>query len=516
MALQLRRCPAESKAGIQAVLDGEYDIGDFDVGPNPIVLDIGANLGAFCLWAVHKWPGASVFAYEPNPETFRLLEENTAEFQQVTAHRCAVWLADGKARLFAQRPGGSAGECSLKDIGEQDVTRGGNVKVIHAASLPEADVLKLDTEGCELEILKAYPHLGTVKAVMLEWHSHADRVALRELLARAGFTMIADTEWHWAGRGIQKWARIPKPTLFLSVLAGGGQVWQEHRKSVDALQGACSAAGINMYLATDMGTGVDRARNRQVAAALALPDVTHFMFIDADIVFDPAWVVNMVKSGLDVVAGAYPRKEIDWGMVGAAARSGVADAELPHRSTSFIFNFVVDNNGGTNAIESSAGRFVEVEEIGTGFFMCRREVLEKVIAAHKDEIAYVTDYPPRDTIQHMVFACRRDPTSEIERAKAALLKAATSFDEYSDGVVKAAIDYATAIKKGPATFGRYLTEDYSFCRLWRMLGGKIYLYLDAAIEHIGVHKYQGQIQHFFTKQAEEQPKVGENDFQGPV
>jgi hypothetical protein len=61
-------------AGIMhEVFSGEY--GGY-AGEDLRILAIGANMGAFSLWAAHRWPRSTIDAYEPNPGTFRLLEAN--------------------------------------------------------------------------------------------------------------------------------------------------------------------------------------------------------------------------------------------------------------------------------------------------------------------------------------------------------------------------------------------------------------------------------------------------------
>jgi len=45
------------------VLEGCYDI-PFE-HPHPVILDIGANIGAFAKWARGRWPNALIHCYEP-------------------------------------------------------------------------------------------------------------------------------------------------------------------------------------------------------------------------------------------------------------------------------------------------------------------------------------------------------------------------------------------------------------------------------------------------------------------
>ena len=37
--------------------------------------------------------------------------------------------------------------------------------------------------------------------------------------------------------------------------------------------------------------------------------------------------------------------------------------------------------------------------------------------------------------------------------------------------------------------GEYLTEDWSFCRRWRQLGGTVYADTTVALAHVGYHKF---------------------------
>ncbi len=61
---------------IKDVLEGEYECG-FD-GQGFDILDVGANVGSFAVWASLRWPGSRIGSYEPHPGTFDYLRRNTA------------------------------------------------------------------------------------------------------------------------------------------------------------------------------------------------------------------------------------------------------------------------------------------------------------------------------------------------------------------------------------------------------------------------------------------------------
>lgn len=286
--------------------------------------------------------------------------------------------------------------------------------------------------------------------------------------------------------------------LFVTTLAGGGKSWEAHVASREALRTVAWENHLSLSISRNAGTGVDRARNIECAKFLVVtPKATHWLQLDNDIAFDPKWVIQMVHTNLPICGAAYPRKDIDYQRLQEAVQKGVKLEELPLYETSFIVNGF--NGGG---YKNDYGFFAEVDEIGTGFMMIRRDVIEDFIAAYGEDIAYITDYPPRDTVHHMVFSCMRDPKCELEMAKKALQAAAKKKDIEA---LKAAADrYAKAAEDVPRHTGRYLTEDYSFCRLAAAIGHKTYCFLEANVDHIGTHVYKGAIKKTINMEAIEE------------
>jgi len=288
-----------------------------------------------------------------------------------------------------------------------------------------------------------------------------------------------------------------KPHLFVAVLAGGGRVAWTHGPFTHELRSICAINGIDLTIQYDPGTGVDRARNKLASRIVDDESFTHMLQLDDDIVAKPHDIVKMVRTGLDVVSGIYPRKTIEWAQVADAVKRGVPVEELEDYSCSFIFNQIVDNEGRANARDfGHLGTFVEVEEVGTGCLMVTREALLRYIEHYRERIEYVTDYAPRDRVHHNVFLCQNDPGAERERAATALLEAAKLEPDGSGGASlelgATARAYREAAAK-PASMGRLLTEDYSFCRRWRLMGGKVYAGIDIELQHVGGYVFKGKL-----------------------
>src|SRR3954454_8777689 len=99
--VELALAGPESASAARDVLSGEYDA-PYD-GEGLRILDLGANLGAFWLWAQRRWPHSTITAYEPEPEAFALLERNTGV--RVRCVNAAVYPTDAATTTFVRRAG---------------------------------------------------------------------------------------------------------------------------------------------------------------------------------------------------------------------------------------------------------------------------------------------------------------------------------------------------------------------------------------------------------------------------
>lgn len=106
---------------------------------------------------------------------------------------------------------------------------------------------------------------------------------------------------------------------------------------------------------------VTRARNNLMAKMMTNKAATHFMFIDADIRFQPESIFQMISCDKDVIGGLYPKKT------------------LP-------INYVINLKPQVTV----QGDIYTVDTMGTGFLLFKRHVYEKLIAAHP-ECKYVDD-----------------------------------------------------------------------------------------------------------------------------
>jgi len=177
------------------VLEGSYDC-PFNPATPPVVLDLGANVGAFTRWAAQRWPGCAIHAYEPCPANFKLLEQTCSSIvyaHRITLHQQAV--AGHACRALLQAGEFNCGEWSLvmpTVAGREKV----EVDVIAATDLPKADVLKLDVEGAEILVLSALTQagrMGEFSVCVMETHNDEFIPAIKARMTKDGFTLTGET-----------------------------------------------------------------------------------------------------------------------------------------------------------------------------------------------------------------------------------------------------------------------------------------------------------------------------------
>ena len=155
------------------VFKGEYDYIQFPYKDINTIVDIGANAGAFVIWAAAKWPKAKIHAYEPSRENFAHLKANVENFEltdRVTIYNKAV--SDFVGTGFLTEPTHNAGDRELKPLitlGNDVAPKGEEVDVTSIGSVPNCDFMKIDCEGSEFKIIPAMTQRP--RFIAMEFHN---------------------------------------------------------------------------------------------------------------------------------------------------------------------------------------------------------------------------------------------------------------------------------------------------------------------------------------------------------
>lgn len=231
--------------------------------------------------------------------------------------------------------------------------------------------------------------------------------------------------------------------LFLSTPCYGGLCLEKYMSSIIKLQVLLIKEGIQLYLdTTENESLVHRARNVSVGRFIQKTDCDLFMFIDADVHFDPAAVVRLVKSKYDISVACYPKKVVMWDQAAVAVKGG-DDRDMSMLSSSLVINF------GAQSRQIENG-FIEILDGPTGF-MCIKRGVFKTLEDKFPELWCKNDHQNRDFDDyHACFDCMIDPKNR-----------------------------------------RYLSEDYAFCRRWQLTGGKIHADVNTTLGHVGNLPFSG-------------------------
>jgi FkbM family methyltransferase len=153
-----------------------------------VVVDAGANCGAASVHFARSYPAATVHAFEPGGEAGAYLDRNAAAFPSIQVHHFGLFDRDQELELHLDPT----------DLGQSSVlppapgagpTRSELVQLRAAgpwaaeAGITAIDVLKVDVEGCEVEVLESLGSLATgAAAIHVEYDHRAARRAIEAML----------------------------------------------------------------------------------------------------------------------------------------------------------------------------------------------------------------------------------------------------------------------------------------------------------------------------------------------
>lgn len=169
-----------------------------------VIFDVGAHTGVFAIAAALTNPGARIFAFEPVPKVFALLERNI-ELNGVTnvlSMQIALSDADGPIELYIPPSGTPTSASTLKGFRanarptEVRGTRGDTLA--RELGLDGIDLMKIDTEATEPRVLAGLTETirRSQPAIICEVLAGRTEAALNGLLPKLGYEA-----WHLTEAG---------------------------------------------------------------------------------------------------------------------------------------------------------------------------------------------------------------------------------------------------------------------------------------------------------------------------
>ena len=211
---------------------------------------------------------------------------------------------------------------------------------------------------------------------------------------------------------------------------------------------------------------VSRARNNLVARAMSNKKMTHIMFIDNDITWEPTDILKLIVSDKQLVGGVYPLKHYEWKDLLVDKRNpqnkNVIQSWIDSKNRSQFKDMIPDdlliqqkllkyniNYAGTTL--DIQNNLAKVKHLATGFMMIKRSVIEKMHKAfpstkYVDDVGYL--HGEENNNAYALFDC---------------------------GVED----------------GHYFSEDWLFCHRWTKMGGSIWIDVSINLTHTGIEDYNG-------------------------
>jgi hypothetical protein len=205
---------------------------------------------------------------------------------------------------------------------------------------------------------------------------------------------------------------------------------------------------------------VSRARNNLIAKAMHIKTATHFMFIDADISWNPFDIIKLLVADKHIVGGIYPIKNYDWDKAisnpqhinDILERKKKSQLNTIYTDQTFVKTNMVRYNANykSNMLEIK-NNLTQVRHLATGFMLIQRSVIE-VMSKAFPQTKYVDD---------------------------------VNFLTGSEN------DFAYALFDCSVEDGHYLSEDWMFCHRWAKMGGEVYADITVDLDHTGIETFKG-------------------------
>ena len=194
----------------------------------PLILDVGANIGQTAKMYRSKFPQATIYSFEPVPESFQKLKTKFQNDKLVKPYQLALSEHTGEVNFYINKQSES---CSLLSSASEGTNwcPPGALETIKTVSVPSMtldhfcsreginhiDILKMDAQGGELMVLKGAHDLllkGSIDVIYTEvlfvplYDGQAYFHDLSLLLSRYGYLLFDIFDKRHAKNGNVKWA----------------------------------------------------------------------------------------------------------------------------------------------------------------------------------------------------------------------------------------------------------------------------------------------------------------------
>jgi hypothetical protein len=267
-------------------------------------------------------------------------------------------------------------------------------------------------------------------------------------------------------QSVKDYVKMNSPKLCILTPCYGGMTFVNYT--------ICLVNTLNVFRSLDFPVKVEfckndslisRARNNLIAKAMSDTAVTHVIFIDNDITWNPVDILKLVLSGKELCGGFYPLKNYNWNDLISkdSSNSNPIQTMLLRKQASQFRDIITDEEMvqynlvkyNMNLIDNSSltidNNMPPIKHLATGFMLIHRQTIEKMIV----------EYSATKYVDDVGFLANNEN------------------------------DMAYALFDCGVEYGRYMSEDWMFCSRWRKMGGEIFGDVSINLTHTGVEEFKG-------------------------
>ena len=171
--IMLRTNSTDLMALTHVWLIGEYSKHDFQIKKTDVVIDVGAHIGLFSLYASQHCTKGKIFAFEPIKENYEILESNKKlnDFSNIQSENCAISNVTSKITLY-QSNDESGHSKFIQTNNPVEVASKSLNDFFKENRLESVNLLKLDCEGSEYEIIDSLEdkYFEMTEKMIIEYH----------------------------------------------------------------------------------------------------------------------------------------------------------------------------------------------------------------------------------------------------------------------------------------------------------------------------------------------------------
>jgi hypothetical protein len=250
-------------------------------------------------------------------------------------------------------------------------------------------------------------------------------------------------------------------SLIIGIPSNDGKCNLQLAQGLTQLVLLCKANNIKMNVIYNYHCSlIHKGRSDMISNFLHFTNATHFMFIDSDLKFEPEAVINMLDIDVDLIGATYPKKIFNFDLIKHVIKENdnLDEYSINAITNEYALSFL-DDFKNTGKIQMNEKGLIEVQRLPTGFLMMTRKMLLEMVEKYPEH---------RYKLKNVEHEYQKDK-----------LEGYSLFDTYID------------------EDGDFISEDYAFCDRYREIGGKVWLYPHALINHIGAYEFKGDLMQKF-------------------